>query len=165
MMGEPTRTTLGAVAADVAYGFTASATLRNTGVRFLRTTDIVKTSITWADVPFCEIDPADLAKYKLLPNDIVISRMGTVGASALVRPPQDTVFASYLVRFRIDPAIAIPAYVAQALRSSDFWDYVASRSTGSVQPNFNAKLMRGFAFPLPAIPVQQGIGVAGGNRQ
>jgi type I restriction enzyme S subunit len=162
MVSEPDRTTLGAVAADVSYGFTARATLRDTGVRFLRTTDIVKPSITWADVPFCEVGSADLAKYKLLSGDIVISRMGTVGASALVNPPHESVFASYLVRFRIDPAMAVPAYVAQALRSPDFWNYVASRSTGSVQPNFNAKLMREFAFPLPGIPVQRGIaGVLG----
>jgi len=53
--------------------------------------------------------------------------------------------------------MALPAHVAQAVRSPDFWDYVASRSTRGAQSNFHARLMRGCAFPLPAMPVQHGI--------
>ncbi len=148
---------LGQIASDVAYGYTARATSQDTGVKFVRTTDIVREVLDWATVPYCVIGPDELQRYLLRPDDIVISRMGTIGHSALVNPPQDAVFASFLVRFRMDTLRADPQYVAYTLRSPTFWQYVRSHRTGSVQPNLNATLMRGFRLPLPALREQRAI--------
>jgi len=108
-------------------------------------------------VPFCEINANDLAKHRLEAGDIVISRMGTVGLSSIVEPPQDAVAASYLVRFRLRDEAVYPPFVAYVLRSPLWWSYVDSRRTGSVQPNLNAQLMSNFRFPIPALADQRAI--------
>ena len=68
--------TLSDVCKNITYGYTASATSENTGVKFLRITDIVPSRIDWESVPFCKISPSDLDKYQIREGDIVIARTG-----------------------------------------------------------------------------------------
>src|SRR6266508_2587412 len=89
------------VCSSVDYGYTASASLEAVGPRFLRITDIVGPSLDWVDVPYCEIDDQAFEKFRLVEGDIVVARTGaTVGYGRWVSPPEPSVFASYLVRFR-----------------------------------------------------------------
>jgi type I restriction enzyme S subunit len=44
------------VCTEISYGYTASATHQNTGVKFLRITDIVNTPFNWDTVHYCEIN-------------------------------------------------------------------------------------------------------------
>ncbi len=100
------------VAAEVRYGYTASATTERTGPKFLRITDIVGDRVDWAAVPYCEIEDQNLHKYVLEEGDIVVARTGaSVGSSHYCTPLEASVFASYLVRFRIDREVADPRYV------------------------------------------------------
>lgn len=149
---------LGEISNRGQYGFTASATEIDTGRRFLRTTDIVKADLDWSSVPFCEIDDEAFTKYRLGSGDLVISRMGSIGASAFIRDPPDAVFASYLIRFRIDDRIADPRFVFYALRSPEFKSFVQARGgSGSVQPNINARVLSEFRLTLPPIEEQRAI--------
>jgi type I restriction enzyme S subunit len=50
---------------ETQYGFTASATDENTGVKFLRITDISGNTLEWNNVPYCEVSDDDVEKYKL----------------------------------------------------------------------------------------------------
>lgn len=61
---------------QINYGYTTSAKSENTGIKFLRITDIVPSIINWDSVPFCEISDKDYKKYELLEGDIVIARTG-----------------------------------------------------------------------------------------
>jgi type I restriction enzyme S subunit len=149
---------LGDVCRDVSYGYTASATTRDTGVRFLRVTDVASGPVDWATVPFCEIDDTAVSRHRLEPGDIVIARMGTIGVSAVVTPPVPAVAASYLVRHRLDEARADPRYVGYVLKSPLFSNFIWSHgSAGGVQPNINASVLGQFAFPLPPIEEQRAI--------
>ena len=58
------------------YGYTASATSREIGPKFVRITDIVSDSLDWSSVPHCEIDESKIDAYMLSPGDIVIARTG-----------------------------------------------------------------------------------------
>jgi type I restriction enzyme S subunit len=141
---------LAEIAESVRYGYTASASDAPVGPHFLRITDIVPSQIDWKTVPYCEIDEKDKDRFSLAPGDIVIARTGaTVGYAKLIRDNQEAVFASYLVRVRVDPKYADPGYVGRMVESDVYKKFVISRVGGAAQPNANAKVLSAFRLPIP----------------
>ena len=153
-----TVTSLADVCESVRYGYTASANQDPCGPRFLRITDIVPESLEWDRVPFCEISDEEKERFQLVVGDIVVARTGaTVGYAKLIRENVDAVFASYLVRFRVDPAKAHPAYVGCLIESQTYKAFVQSRIGGAAQPNASAPVLGAFRFRLPPKQSQQQI--------
>lgn len=147
--------TLGAICEEVSYGYTASATKLNTGCKFLRITDIQSEGIDWKEVPYCVISPKDFEKCKLRIGDIVIARTGnSTGSNAAIKDDISGVFASYLIRFRVNQSLADPFYVAFILKSKKWVDFVESIKGGSAQPGANATQYSSFDFLLPEKRVQ-----------
>src|SRR4051812_16434357 len=108
-------TTLGEISKDIAYGYTESASKKEIGPKFLRITDIVG-GLNWETVPYCKISDANFKKYKLEKDDIVVARTGaTTGAVEIIKESRKAVFASYLIRYKIDRAYADPSYVGYIL--------------------------------------------------
>ena len=143
-------TTLADVCKSVRYGYTASASLEACGPRFLRITDIVPDSVDWDSVPYCEIDDSDRERFALGVGDIVVARTGaTVGYAKLIREPVDAIFASYLVRFRVDSGKADPVFVGRLVESHIYKSFVQSRIGGAAQPSASAPVLGSFEFPLP----------------
>jgi len=141
---------LAEIAESIRYGYTASANDSPVGPKFLRITDIVPPQIDWTNVPFCKIDEKDIMKYSLEPGDIVIARTGaTVGYAKLIRGNEPSVFASYLVRIRINTEIAEPEYVGYVVESDVYKRFVLSQIGGAAQPNANAKVLSSFQLPIP----------------
>ena len=146
------------IAESVRYGYTASASDREIGPKFLRITDIVPPQIDWASVPYCEIDEKNLAKFSLEPGDIVIARTGaTVGYAKLIRDNEPSVFASYLVRIRVDPEKSDSGYIGRIVESEVYKRFVLSRVGGAAQPNANAKVLSSFRLPIPEKATQRRI--------
>jgi type I restriction enzyme S subunit len=146
------------IAESVRYGYTASASDSEVGPKFLRITDIVPPQIDWVNVPYCEIDEKNLTKFSLEPDDIVIARTGaTVGYAKLIRDNEPSVFASYLVRIRVDPEKADPGYVGRIVESEVYKRFVLSRVGGAAQPNANAKVLSSFRLPIPEKATQRRI--------
>ena len=141
---------LAEIAESVQYGYTASASDSEVGPKFLRITDIVPSQIDWATVPYCEIDEKNLARFSLEPGDIVIARTGaTVGSAKLLRTNPSSVFASYLMRIRVDPEKADAGYVGRIVESEVYKRFVRSRVGGAAQPNANARVLSSFILPVP----------------
>jgi type I restriction enzyme S subunit len=146
------------ICSDISYGYTASANDEPVGPKFLRITDIVSDRILWDTVPFCKIDADLKARYKLDVGDIVIARTGaTTGYNAIIKEPVDAVFASYLVRYKVDRSIADPFYVSYLLKSNEWKGFVENVSGGSAQPGANAQQLADFQFLLPPLPEQRAI--------
>jgi len=146
---------LGEISTDVTYGYTESASRDAIGPKFLRITDIQNDHINWHDVPYCKIKPSDFEKYKLELGDIVVARTGnSTGATAVIKDDFKSVFASYLIRFKIDQKIADPFYIDFLMRSSKWKNFVESIKGGSAQPGANAKQFSEFEFLLPNLPTQ-----------
>jgi type I restriction enzyme S subunit len=157
-MMQDNRVALVDVCESLRYGYTASASHEEVGPKFLRITDIVPDAIDWDSVPFCEIDDADRNRFSLQPDDIVVARTGaTVGYAKLIRDEVDAVFASYLVRFRVDPKLADPGFVGRLVESLVYKDFVKSRVGGAAQPNANAQVLGSFTFRLPTRREQERI--------
>ena len=150
-MTRDVHTTLRDVCSSVRYGYTASATTEPRGPRFLRITDIASGSLDWDTVPYCEIAEKDMERFGLAVGDIVVARTGaTVGYAKLIREPVAAVFASYLVRFRVDPNRAEPSFVGRLVESQAYRAFVQSRIGGSAQPNASAPVLGSFEFGLPS---------------
>lgn len=149
---------LASICSDINYGYTQSATTEPIGPKFLRITDIVGTSINWDSVPYCPISDSDKLKYKLNIGDIVIARTGaTTGSTATIKEQIDSVFASYLIRYKIDQKLADPFFIGYVLKSKIWEEYVQGIVGGSAQPGANAKQFGEFEFTLPPLPTQRRI--------
>lgn len=143
---------------DIAYGYTASATDVDTGVKFLRITDIVASVFSWDNVPYCQISQKDFDKYTLDIGDIVIARTGaTTGSTFTIRRLPKAVFASYLIRYRINKSIADPVFVGYNLRSEQWSGYVENIIGGSAQPGANAQQFADYELLLPSLEEQKNI--------
>ena len=141
---------LGDICTDISYGYTASADWEIEGPKFLRITDIQDYFINWSTVPQCPISDSDRRKYLLEIGDIVIARTGaSTGSTFTLKDEVDAVFASYLIRYKIDNNIANPFYIGYLLKSSKWKEYVSSIIGGSAQPGANAKQFADFDFILP----------------
>jgi type I restriction enzyme S subunit len=157
-MSEWKEVKLKTICSDISYGYTASASKENVGPKFLRITDITSGKINWDTVPYCKISEKDYHKYKLSIGDIVIARTGaTTGCNAIVKNNIDAVFASYLVRFKIDKKFADPFFIGYVLQSQNFKDYVDAIIGGSAQPGANARQLADYIFSLPPLPEQKSI--------
>jgi len=156
-MSEWKEVKLKTICSDISYGYTASASKEKVGPKFLRITDITSGKINWDTVPYCRISEKDYHKYKLSIGDIVIARTGTLGSSAIIKNDIDAVFASYLIRFRIDEKLADPFFISYVLQSQDFKEYVNAVNSGSVQPGTNARQLGDYELPLPPLPEQKAI--------
>lgn len=150
---------LGDVCSDISYGYTESASLDQIGPKFLRITDIQNYFTDWNNVPYCPISNGNHAKYKLERGDIVIARTGaTTGVTTVFKDESiDAVFASYLIRYRINKRLADPFYIGYILKSTFWKSHLNSIIGGSAQPGANAKQFAAFDFLLPTLSEQSRI--------
>jgi type I restriction enzyme, S subunit len=148
--------TIGDVCTKPQYGWTTKARPDSGEIRLLRTTDITPGNIDWTSVPFCTETPADLQKYLVREDDIVISRAGSVGVSHLVTKVEPAVFASYLIRFRPGPRVR-PRYLAYFLKSPAYWKQIADNTSGIAIPNVNASKLQEVRLPLAPLEQQEQI--------
>jgi len=140
---------LGEISEKPQYGFTASASDKPIGPKFLRIMDINKSPwIQWETVPYCHITDDEFPKYALKKGDVVIARMADPGHGALIEQELDAVFASYLIRFR--PHISAYArYVQYWLRSNQYWQIVDGLKTGTTRASLNAQALNSFRLLMP----------------
>ncbi|MGD9637742.1 MAG: restriction endonuclease subunit S [Alphaproteobacteria bacterium] len=127
---------------SIDYGFTASATNEDLETKFLRITDIVSGYIDWKSVPNVVIENNKISKYKLYDGDIVIARTGaSTGASIYIKNPPKAIFASYLVRLKINKRFC-SKFISYYLKSSVFSNFINGvMSEKSAQPNASASTM------------------------
>jgi len=145
--------TLGEVCTQPQYGYTTSGVAVGT-LKLLRTTDITSGAIDWNTVPFCLENPVDENKYLLKDGDIVISRAGSIGVSYLLKNPEKSVFASYLIRFR--PLID-NHFFKYFLDSPYYWQQISENKLGIAIPNVNASKLQSISLLLPPLSEQKRI--------
>lgn len=149
---------LGDISHTIDYGVTASATTDSNGYKFLRITDIQENCVDWDLVPWCICSEKEALKSFLKEGDIVFARTGaTTGKSYLIKEcPENTVFASYLIRVRLSQK-ALPTYVGCFFKSPYYWQQISNSSRGAAQPGVNSTVLQTLTLPLPPLPEQMHI--------
>jgi type I restriction enzyme S subunit len=146
-------TILGDISSQPQYGWTTKA-IESGSLHLLRTTDITSGQIDWKNIPYCQEPPPNKEKYLLNDGDIVISRAGSVGYSSHIKNPPESVFASYLIRFK--PLID-GNFLSYFLKSPFYWQSIREKSIGIALANVNASKLIQIHVPLPPLPEQHRI--------
>ena len=151
------QTTMGDLSSKIHYGYTSKSSKEGIGSKYLRITDIQNNSVNWDNVPYCQIPPEKLPYFLLKSNDLVFARTGaTVGKSFLIKDPQNSIFASYLIRIVLSEKLSAN-YIDYFFKSDLYWKQISSGSVGMAQPNFNATKLSKIKIPLPPINEQKRI--------
>ena len=105
-------------------------------------------------MPYCKLTEKDFTKYRLNRGDVVIARMADPGHGVLIEENLDSVFASYLIRFR--PLHEHHSRLLQYwLRSSRYWELVLGRGAGTTRVSLNAKVLSEFSLVVPTASVTE----------
>lgn len=135
------------------YGFTATSEANSeSGVKFLRITDVASSKIDWDNVPDCSISENEINKYFLHPGDIVVARTGaTAGyAKRIHKLHPIAVFASYLVRLKTKDG-RMNLYLGLIVQSNSYKEFIQSIAGGSAQPQANAHILTEMSILIPEI--------------
>lgn len=147
------RIALGEIA-EFKYGFTASA--QDEGdYRFLRITDISP----WGKLsPFGAkfIDAGNGADdYVVRSGDVLMARTGaTYGKTMLVDSEEPAVYASFLIRIRLDESVMLPSYYWHFAQSDLYWSQANAMVSRGGQPQFNANVLKLVEVPIPSLNKQ-----------
>ena len=101
----------------------------------------------------------DNDKYVLHENDILIARSGATVGKAYIhkKTPYKCFYAGYLIRFRINPKLALPDFVFTYTQLNTYKEWVNAIQRPSGQPNINAEEYKSLEIPLPPIDIQNKI--------
>lgn len=105
------------------------------------------------NLKYADIDKKDFRKYQIKRNDILFNRVNSiefVGRTGIFKSPnEDSVFASYLVRVRVDESRIKPDYLNLFLNSKFGKKEILRKARRAVnQANVNAEELKRINLPL-----------------
>jgi type I restriction enzyme S subunit len=118
-------------------------------------------AVVWHRLKFTSLSSEDGVKYRLKAGDLIFCRTNSaelVGETAVFDGSRDAAFASYLVRFRLNPELADPRFVSTYINSPwgrHFIQQNLSRAIG--QANVSASVVANMEIPAPPVAVQRSI--------
>ena len=151
------------IIADTRYGTDTKSNTEFNGYPTLRIPNVVNKRITVDDLKYTPLDEDELERLKLKDDDILIIRTNGnpdyVGRCAIFKERDEPfVFASYLIRIRVDESRLRPAYVREFLNSprgrSEMAGWIRS-SAGNY--NLSVGSIEKFQIPIPSLEEQDKI--------
>lgn len=109
--------------------------------------------VVFRDLQYVDLDESTFEAFRLWPGDLLFNRTNSiehVGRTAIFEGQHDAVFASYLVRLRVDASRCVPEFLNYFMNRREVQKDIkrlASRAVG--QANINATKLRTVTFPLP----------------
>jgi type I restriction enzyme S subunit len=100
----------------------------------------------------------ELADYEILPDDVLVTTMGTIGRAAVA--PQGlgrSIFDSHLFRMRLNTSHVFPPYLCYALNSDLVARQLSKMARGSIMEGLNTTILRECSIPLPNLSEQERI--------
>ncbi len=128
------------------------------GIPTIRTTDMTPGGqIILRDPPRVQVDdPKKMALYAVQPNDLLVTRSGTIGMMAVFKGEYAAIPSAYLIRFRFPPEVTADFYYL--FLGSPHGNNLLGLSLRSIGvPNVNATSISKFAAPLPPLAEQRRI--------
>lgn len=152
-------TMLGELSSLIQYGLNSDSRTEYDGYLYLRISDINdEGNVDLKNPKYVSSNVQNIDKYVLKAGDIVIARSGSVGRGFVYQKSENPwVFASYLIRFRVDQSLINSDYIGFFMRSFFYHQYIDRMSRSVAQPNINSKELAKLPIPLPPLPEQKRI--------
>lgn len=143
---------------DSGYGTSTKCSYEGTGTAVARIPNIAAGRIDLTDLKYA-VDAADLSGYQIKAHDLLVVRTNgsrdLIGRCAAAEEDLPAAFASYLIRFRIDPTRANPQWVSAVLGSRPLRRRIETMAASSAgQYNLNLKNLGALPIPVPSAETQ-----------
>lgn len=144
---------VGTVVELVQYGCSERATELPVGVPMLRMNNLQSHGWDLSELKYIEMGEEDLERYRLKPGDLLFNRTNSkelVGKCEMFGESGDWVFASYLIRVRLDSAKVLPRFACDFLgtRAGRLQiDRLSRQIIGMT--NINAEELKEILLPVP----------------
>ena len=140
------------------YGCSRRATYDTSGTPILRMSNMQKEGWLLDDVKFVDLTPDELALWRLQVGDLVVNRTNSkelVGKCEVFDRDGIWVFASYLMRLRVDTARVLPSFLRDFLSGGAGRSQIDrdSRQIAGMS-NINRDELKGILFPCPDLKTQ-----------
>lgn len=149
---------LGDLVEGVQYGTSARAHSEPHGVPIVRMNNLQDDDWDFSDRKWVSLSQEELNRYRLEPGDLLVNRTNSkelVGKAGVFREPGEWVFASYLIRMRVDEHGALPEYVALFLSTKAARLQIDRFSRQIIgMANINAAELSELLIPVPPLDVQ-----------
>ena len=127
------------------------------GVPTIRTTDMTEDGeIVLQTPPRVRVPSEKLRLYRLLRGDLIITRTGSIGTTAVFKGGYDAIPSAYLIRFRFSRLVEVD-YIQIFLKSPFGQGLLQEEATRMAQPNISATAIRRMPLPLPPSAEQRQI--------
>lgn len=131
----------------------------DSGVPVLGIDNAVQNRFAWGERRFITPEKfADLKRFQIRPNDVIVTIMGTTGRVAVVPADIPTAITSkHLAALTLDWDRVAPTVVAAALRFDPRVRAQAGNGRGAIMDGLNLRIIKRLALPIPPQDVQEGL--------
>lgn len=154
---------LGDVIDRMNYGTSERCHSGGSGRPVLRIPNIVHDRVDTADLKYADLSESEIEKLRLKDGDLLFVRTNGdpayIGRCAVYRgDPPDALFASYLIRARVDEARLLPDFVQSYLAELGREQLLAAANSASDgKYNIDTGGLRGLLIPMPDLHEQKEI--------
>ena len=152
---------MGSIIEMLQYGTSEKANVKEEGTLVIRMNNIVDGELNLTKMKHVILPEKTIRTLKLEKGDILINRTNSkelVGKCGVFHSQGEYVFASYLIRVRVDSSKVLPEYLAYAINSPLGRQQVNALSRQIIgQANINSQELRSLQIPLPALKIQKEI--------
>ncbi len=152
---------LGSILEMVQYGTSEKANTTGKGTPVVRMNNIKDGYLDFSDLKHINLSDKTIQTLLLKDGDILINRTNSkelVGKCAVFHDIDNYVYASYIIRVRVQLNIALPDFIAYCINSVIGRKQIDALSRQIIgQANINSQELRSLLLPLPPLDIQQKI--------
>jgi type I restriction enzyme, S subunit len=124
------------------------------GVAILRTSDITNNGkVDWINAPKLDLSEKDYEKYKLVKNDLLITRTGSIGTISVFNDDKKAIPGAFLIHYRLKDE-ANSWFIFYYLTTTKAQQHFKKFSFGVGRPNLNVPNIELLKIPLPTLKEQ-----------
>lgn len=152
---------IGSLLEKVQYGTSKKAYKETIGLPVIRMNNISDSRLDLSDMKYIAISESEKTALLLKDGDILFNRTNSkelVGKCAVFHENGDYIFASYLIRMRVNIKKANPDFIAYVINSPIGRRQIDALSRQIIgQANINSQEIRSLQVPLPPLEIQNAI--------
>jgi len=137
------------------YGLSEKSNSGGPGIPILGMANLGEGRIRSEATGVVQLSDGEIDKYRLEDGDVLFNRTNSaelVGKTAVFKGRRQAVFASYLIRFRIDSEQAEPEFISAYINSNDGRDFIRRNMARAIgQVNISASAMHRMPTPMPPL--------------